>query len=554
MECVKTEEVDHSDRTLIDIVQSQAEKYGDRPLYSFLNRELDIKESMSFSGLLSSAKNVAARLQGMFKAGDVLLLCYPFGLDFVIAFWASILAGCTPIPLSRPRANDWRRVLQIAQSCHAQGVLSSSKMGGLSASFWEEPLDLRLVLTDEKQEAGKRWTKPEIGAYDCAFIQFTSGSTSAPKGVCVSHHNIVSNLEAIRKGFRLSDQDTTVSWLPFHHDMGLVGHLLEPLYSGMHNYFLAPMDFLACPSRWLGAISKYRGTVSGAPNFAFDMCAEKTSSQQIASLDLSSWRLAYCGSEPVSALVAGKFFDRFASAKFSRAAFTPCYGMAESTLYVGSKSGLLESVSSKSDVPYVCLGAGQDCDIRIVNQDTLSQCEAGDIGEVWLRSRSVAARYASDRLHTQNLADSTLGTDKGFLRTGDLGFMQSGELYITGRAKNTIKRRGLSIHCEDIERTVSHIFLGELFDRCAVVEVVAASCPLVYLILQSSRKSTNLSDRDDFEKLLRERVLNEHGLNIDTIVYVRNGRLPLTSSGKTRREVCKHKIRVGEWIAGVVNG
>lgn len=554
MECIQISGNQKSQLTLIDIVEKQAEQHGERCLYSFLNRNLDVVESMSFRGLLDRAKTLSAHLQKSFRVGETLLLCYPFGLDFIVSFWAAILTGCTPIPCNRPRGNNWTKIYDIAAVTHARGLLSNSQIGGRLAQSCGLPQHCQLVLTDNLLAGATHWTRPCVSASDPAFIQFTSGSTSSPKGVCVTHHNALSNLEAIQKGFLCREQDITVSWLPFYHDMGLVGHVLEPLYSGMHNYFLSPMDFLACPSRWLEAMSKFKATVSGAPNFAYKMCCNKVTDQQVKALDLNSWRLAYCGSEPVSAKVAKQFFQKFSAAGFSENAFQPCYGMAESTLYICSKSGLLECKPNGSDARYVCLGLPEGADVRIVDNDTNTECDEGDIGEVWLRSASVARQYIADDARTRSLMNADLGTDAGFLRTGDLAFKRKGELYLVGREKNVIKSRGRSVYGEDIERSVSRDLASDQFERCAIVEVFAEEVSLLYLLLERCRKSHALFHKDVLEERLKAKVLKEFGLILARVLFLNKGSIPLTSSGKLKRGECGERIKTGQWLEAEING
>jgi acyl-CoA synthetase (AMP-forming)/AMP-acid ligase II len=298
-----------------------------------------------------------------------------------------------------------------------------------------------------------------------AFLQYTSGSTATPKGVMVSHGNLLHNEAIIQQAFAQTSESVIVSWLPLYHDMGLIGNVLQPLYVGAHSVLMSPVAFLQSPFRWLKAISHYRATTSGGPNFAYDLCVRKITEEQKAGLDLSSWQLAFNGAEPIRAETLDRFAKAFASCGFRREAFFPCYGLAEATLFVAGKTQsnapavikhfetaalsnnrVIEATDESQDRLSLvgCGGPGMGQTILIVNPETARVCPPGDVGEIWVSGASVAGGYwnqpeATERTFHASLAESSAGP---FLRTGDLGFLQAGELFVTGRLKDLIIIRG----------------------------------------------------------------------------------------------------------------
>jgi acyl-CoA synthetase (AMP-forming)/AMP-acid ligase II len=540
--------------TLIELLERQAAGYDKRAIYSFLSRDLDITQSISFGGLYQKAKACSGYLQKFYGKGDVLLLCFPFGLDFIVAFWAAVLTGCIPIPIARPRVNEWQRVGDIAQHSEARALLTNSEMGSVRADVFVTIDAFRLIHIDTISADPNAWVRPHVSPQDCAFVQFTSGSCSAPKGVCVSNENILSNLLSIRENFECCERDITLSWLPFHHDMGLVGHVIQPLFSGMHNYFLSPMHFLADPCLWLRAISKFKATVSGAPNFAYEMCCSHVRENGLPLINLSSWRLAYCGAEPVSSHTASKFFRVLAASGFSSGAFQPCYGMAESTLFISSKSGLFECRLDGSDRAYVCLGSSPNCDIRIVDRETGNECTDKAVGEVWVRSSSVVKQYFKDESRTRETLQMSLKQDTGFLCTGDLGFKSNKELYVVGRSKNLIKQRGRSVYGEDVERVLGHALHNSRFKRCAILDIDTLSPSLLVLVIESTERGVMRSDVSALSAGLKEHVLREFGLLVQHVVIVGRGQLPLTTSGKLKREESKKALLSHLMLTGDENG
>jgi FkbH-like protein len=412
------------------------------------------------------------------------------------------------------------------------------------------------------------WHEPQIDPSTIALIQYTSGSTSRPKGVVVTHENLLANERMIQRAFGQTEESVIVGWLPLHHDMGLIGNVLQTLYSGSSAILMSPGAFLTQPLRWLTAISKYRATTSGGPDFAYRLCAERGSSSELALLDLRCWNLAFNGSEPVRQETLNKFAEAFSSCGFSKKAFLPCYGLAEATLFVaGSKtSGLfmplrldaaklgtgivaLNTDGQKSRT-IVCCGLPADgVRIAIVNPATKRRCASNEVGEIWLAGRNVAKEYFNARRLTQQFLRAHIKDELApqYLRTGDLGFLHSGCLYVTGRIKDIIIVRGQNHYPEDLERAVANIHpeFRELPGAAFAVEAIEGSVQDDVVVVQEVGRRTVL----EFAKIaaeIRAAISALHGLHVRGVVFAKRGAIPRTSSGKMRRQACRLAYLSGE--------
>ncbi len=535
------------DRDLLSLFDSRLQSQPDKPLYSFLDRDGAVTQSLTVAALFARAGELAALLQGHGLRGRPAVLLYPHGSDFIVAFFACLLAGAYPIPVARPRARDWRTLEGIVRASGAVALLS------LSATLRHLPLELSgknsLLLVDTGKVCESKverrvcwqWTRP--CADDIAFIQYTSGSTAAPKGVAITHANILHNCELIRQAFGCTTTDIGVSWLPFHHDMGLIGHIITPLYCGIHNYFLAPADFAARPLRWLQAISRYAGTISGAPDFGYELCHPRVTDEELEPLHLRSWRLAYCGAQKVSAHTLRRFSQRFVRAGFDTGALHPCYGMAEATLYVCSRHGLRTHRHQRSGREDVSIGRLQEqVDIRIIDQDSGEEMADEEMGEIVVRSPSVARGY-----YNHIGLDEVFGTEQEVvLRTGDLGYVHQGELYFTGRSKNLIKRRGRSFHAEDIEAEATLCMSGKGVLRCAAFELYPDADDSLTILLEPASDAA-IADIELTIPMLRSHLCESPGILAAHIRLVPRHSLPLTSSGKLQRMQCRERFLSGQY-------
>src|SRR5690554_1457660 len=438
---------------LVTLLARQAARYGDKPVYSYLDRQLRVTTRITFAQLYAKACVLAGALRAQGLHGKPLLMLYLPGQDFPVAFWAAILAGACPVPLARPRGRDWSVIERIRKRSGAETILGSASLlrllpASLLASLRILSHDdwLRFATAHPERLSGSTSQcaasrRLQAGAYDTALLQFTSGSTGRPKGVMLTHANVLANLRRISDHFACQDHDIGLCWLPLHHDMGLIGHVLQPVFAGIHNYFMAPVHFLGRPLRWLEAISEVGATISGAPCFAYALCADALAAEPAVELDLRRWRVAYCGAEKISATVLREFHQRCAPAGLKSSALYPCYGLAESTLFVTGrhsiKLALAPPVKRRRNIPeapeLVSVGA-VDKSLRVVDPVSGRECDESEAGEIWLSSPSVAAGYYNDRHTSADCFEQHLpGVAGRFLRTGDIGMVVDGELYLIGR-------------------------------------------------------------------------------------------------------------------------
>lgn len=534
------------DRDLISLIENSVAHNAEKPIYSFLDRNGDITTTLSHIALYEEALALAALLQSFGLKERILVLLFPHGAEFIIAFYGAILAGAIPVPVTRQRRGDWNAIAGIIKHSAAMAVLTVRALAQHMPASLQQNKSLRVICTDALEDSPLRWERPFPRAGDPAFVQYTSGSTSRPRGVLVSHRNVLRNSEQIKAAFNIGKQDTTVSWLPFHHDMGLIGHIVQPLYSGMHNYFIAPRDFAALPIRWLQAISRYGATISGGPEFAYALCSTHTCAQDRLALDLSRWRLAYCGSERVLHATLTRFSQLFATAGFSKRAWYPCYGMAEATLFVCGRSGLHceDRGAAGTDVSIGIIDPTDSCEVRIV--DPVLHCEKreGEEGEIWVRSPSVASAYRNDEAASADVFGFQLAGKGPYLRTGDIGYVYKNNLYFSGRLKNLIKRRGRSFHCEDIEAAALSLLAAMGVTRSAAFDVETDAGPALVVLLEHD----GVSDPALIEAqipVLQAALCDWPGVIASRVLLLPKRALPLTSSGKLRRGKCRALLLEG---------
>jgi acyl transferase domain-containing protein/acyl-CoA synthetase (AMP-forming)/AMP-acid ligase II/acyl carrier protein/SAM-dependent methyltransferase len=533
--------------------------------YTFLNDGESDEVHLTYAELDRCSRAIASRLQATLPhpLGERALLLYPPGLDYIKAFFGCLYAGVIAIPAYPPRhARRANRLHAIATDAQPAIIL------GKHPKF---RLDLGIEWLDYDENEAENCQIPKIDPESTAFLQYTSGSTGKPKGVEVTHANLLHNLGAIARGMETSATDVGVIWLPPYHDMGLIGGLLQPLYKGFRCIGMSPVAFLQQPYRWLRAISCYGGTISGAPNFAYHLCVERISDAQKQTLDLSRWRIAFTGAEPIRAQTLQEFSKAFAGCGFRDRAFYPCYGLAESTLMVAGrkdfwrvehfqKEALAQNRVIASDTadaqPLVSCGQpDRDCQVAIAHPQTLQPLSDGEIGEVWLSSPSVAKGYWQQPQATKETFRAFLGSDLPFLRTGDLGFLRNGELYITGRLKDLIIIRGRNYYPQDIEQTVEQAHPALQAGSGAVFSInLDDSEGLV--VVQELKRTERKTPPEPIIKAIRDRVAQVHDLQATAIALVSPGRIPKTSSGKIQRRACRDSFLnhtldvVGEWRIG----
>lgn len=567
--------------TLVDLLQWRADQQPEKLAYRFLPDGQSEIRTITYTELDQRARAIGAWLESFGVGGERALLLYPPGLEYVASFFGCLYAGVTAIPAYPPRLNrPVPRIQSIVADSQASIALTTSTILHNIEQRFEHAPDLGALhwLSTEQVPAGLEadWRHPGVSSETLAFLQYTSGSTSQPKGVMLSHGNLMHNLKAIQHGFRIDSSAVGVFWLPSYHDMGLIGGILEPIYVGAQSTLMSPVSFLQRPFRWLEAMSRYKATITGAPNFAYDLCVDKVTPEQLASLDLSSWSLAFCGAEPIRPETLERFARTFELCGFRKASFYPCFGMAEGTLIVSGGEGPSEPrtftvdrkalerdrvvQASPADVGSLtmvnCGKAIIDQKIVIANPTTLKQRAPGQVGEIWVSGPSVAQGYwglpdeTRETFHA-HLADTGEGP---FLRTGDLGFTQDGELFITGRLKDMIIIHGSNHYPQDIELTVEYSHAALQPGAGAAFSVTEGGKEQL-VVVQEVKRQHRQPDAVEVTSAIRQAVAEKHELQVFAIVLVKPMSIPKTSSGKIQRRACKDAFLegtlevVGEWRA-----
>jgi len=499
---------------LVTLLQKRVQENPEAPAYIFLSGK-DFQQSiLTYSHLDAQARTVAGLLQNVAERGERALLLYPPGLDFIAAFFGCLYAGIIAVPAYPPRLNrNALRITAIAEDSGARLALSTAAIVGRLESLTAHTPDLgkmQWLATDQLPGSlAESWRAVAIETAGLAYLQYTSGSTATPRGVMITHSNVLHNSDYLAKAFRHSREDRSLSWLPHFHDLGLVHGILQPLYSGFPGYLMAPMSFLQRPLDWLRAISQFHITHSDGPNFAYELCATKVPEEEKAGLDLSSWIMALNGAEPLFPETMDRFAAAFANYGFVRTAFYPAYGLAEATLVVsGAKdenqagcccvsAGALERnkiVFVRNDQPGArILSAsgmfGPGMDVAIVDPESSRRCAEDEIGEVWVSGPSAALGYWQRPEETALTFGARLenGDERRFLRTGDLGFIHEGHLYITGRLKELIIIRGRNYYPQDIERTARESCHSSQLGTGAAFSISAGAGERLVLVQEISR-------------------------------------------------------------------
>ncbi|HKV12360.1 MAG TPA: amino acid adenylation domain-containing protein, partial [Thermoanaerobaculia bacterium] len=555
-----------SEPTLFDLLRFRAQSQPDRRAYTFLLDGETKEVHVTYGELDLQARAVAARLQALAPRGERALLLYPPGLQYAAAFFGCLYAGITAVPVYPPRPNrPDPRFLAILSDARARVVLTTSAILPNAERLLPEDAPVLWLATDGLNgDSAARWQDPGVGPDDLAFLQYTSGSTSSPKGVRVSHGNLLHNEALIGRAFGMTPESVVVGWLPLYHDMGLIGNLLQPLAAGCPCVLMSPVDFLQKPLRWLQAISRYGGTVSGGPNFAYDLCVRRIGPAEKEELDLSRWQVAFNGAEPVRAETLDRFAEAFAPCGFRRAALFPCYGLAEATLFVtGAGRGeapvvsrfVSEDLARNRATPAAdgralvssgrAVPAPEGQDVAIVHPETLRRGEPGEVGEIWIAGPSVAQGYWSRPEATEATFRAFTADGQGpFLRTGDLGFLDGAELYVTGRAKDLIIIRGRNLYPQDVELTVekSH---PALRPGCGAAFSVEVEGEERLVVVQEVRRDARHADPAEAIGAIRRAVAEEHEVQLEAVVLIRTASLPKTSSGKVRRQATRQAFLEG---------
>ncbi|ADO71979.1 MupA/Atu3671 family FMN-dependent luciferase-like monooxygenase [Stigmatella aurantiaca] len=556
--------------TLVDVLRLRTEQHGNTLLYRYLETgDVDGPiDEWSYARLEKHARALGTLLREEGASGKQALLLYPPGMDFIAGFMGCLYGGAVAVPTYPPDPSRMERTLPrlraIAQDSGASYVLTTSAIRDMAEFMLPQAPELgalRWLATDTlPEELAQAWKPPALSGTSLAFLQYTSGSTGTPKGVMVTHANILHNEAFIARSFGHDpERSSALGWLPLFHDMGLIGKVLQPLTLGFPCTLMSPLSFLQRPMRWLEAISQFRATTSGAPNFAYDLCVRKATDENKARLDLSSWDLAFNGAEPIRQETFERFAETFAPCGFRREALYACYGLAEATLIAsGGRKGqsyvhrrvspaslerqAVEDVSGAQAEGRTLVSSGRgapDQRLLIVNPETREPRRVDEVGEIWLSGPSVAQGYWNRPEETEHaFAARTAGGEGPFLRTGDLGFLSaSGELFVTGRRKDLLIIRGRNLYPQDLELTVERSHRSVRAGCCAAFPVeVEGEERLVVAAEADTREGLDMATVVD---AIRQAIAEEHLVHAHAVVLLQPRSIPKTSSGKIQRHACR---------------
>ncbi|HET8642531.1 MAG TPA: amino acid adenylation domain-containing protein [Pseudonocardiaceae bacterium] len=548
--------------TVVELLKRHAQSCGVDRAFAFVDGLPDRPVWVNYAELDSAARRIAAAVISRGETGRPVLLLYPPGRSYVEGFLGCLYAGAIAVPAYPPDPARLDRTLPrlraLIADCGARLALSESWLilaastaaastaaagtaaaGTVAAGSVAPGLDWLATDTPPADPpAGP--SLPRVTAQTPALLQYTSGSTGSPKGVLLDHGNLMHNASLVRGGFGTSSGEVGLSWLPPYHDMGLIGGILQPLYVRMPTVLMSPLEFLRRPIGWLEAISRYGVTMSGGPNFAYDLCVRKSTASQRAALDLSRWSLAFCGAEPVRAQTLDRFASAFAVAGFRPEAFYPCYGLAEATLIVtGGRPRLVRN----GDAEHVSCGRVLgDQHLAVIDPATSAPCPPGAVGEIVVSGPSVARGYWGRPL------DEAVVDGRRYLRTGDLGFLDSGELVVTGRLKDVIVIRGRNVHPQDLEHAIEQEVAGVRPGCTAAFALDVDGAERVAVACEVS----GASPVDSVVAGIRRVLAASAEVNPVAVVLLEPRRIPKTSSGKIQRHACREALLGGQWSAGVV--
>lgn len=583
----------HHFLTLVELLRYRASQRPDYQVYTFLADAETESGCLTYQQLDLQARAIAAQLQFRMAPGDRALVVYPYtaGLEFIAAFFGCLYAGVVAVTDHPPRNGNALAQLQerLVSSQATIALTTQEFLNKIQTLLAANPdvaprlHEIHWVATDIIPiSQSLDWTEPNLVGDSLAFLQYTSGSTGIPKGAMVTHANILHNCAVLCECFEHQPESLGLSWLPLFHDMGLIGGVMQPVYADGPTLLMSPITFIQNPISWLQAISRRQVTVSGAPNFAYDLLCERITSPEKEQLDLSHWEVASVGAEPVRVETLERFAQTFASCGFRREAFYPCYGMAETTLIVsgGAKTrppviqyldrrALAENrvavatpEQSETKAIISCGWSRLGTEIRIVDPDQFTLCPPDQIGEIWIAGNSIALGYWNHLEHTEQAfkAYVTDTAEGPFLRTGDLGFLHEQELFITGRLKDLMILWGRNHYPHQIEATVDNCHPALRSNSGAAFAIEAAGEERLVIVHEVERSFLRNLDVDSVVEAIQRAVMEEHLAEVYAIVLLKTGSIPKTSSGKIQRQVCKAKFlkgsldAVGQWCSQLPHG
>ncbi len=558
-----------AEATFVEVLRARAERDLEGEAFAFLDWSGEAVAALSFGELDRRARELAGALQALAEPGDRALLAYTPGIECVVAIYACVYAGLIVVPAPPPdpaREHAGPRIRLVAEDCEARLALTATDMGpGLEEVLAEAGSPRpRVVVTDAPDlDRSAEWADPGTVANDIALLQYTSGSTGSPRGVMVSHENLIHNCELVASTFGGLEAKRAVMWLPPYHDMGVIGGILAPVHGGFPVALMSPISFMLSPISWLRAVSRFRATLSAGPDFAYDMCVRRTEPGDRQGLDLSSWQVAFNGAEVVRRETIDAFSDAFAVHGFRREAFYPCFGLAEATLMVTGgdprsaptvrvadraalEAGSLEPADPGGDaVAMVGCGApGPDTEVVVVDPETIEALPDGSVGEIWVRGGGVAGGYWGREEETRLTFEARLPGrgEQHFLRTGDLGLVADGELYVNGRIKDVLVIDGRVHYPTDVERIAE-----------GAAPALRHNSGVAFTYEHEGENRLGLvyeaNETDDDQAVLsavREHVASELGLELGAIALLAPRTIPRTTSGKLKRIPCRAQYLNGQ--------
>jgi fatty acid CoA ligase FadD21 len=565
----------------MSLLRERAGLQPDDPAFTFTDFEADwdgITETLTWAQAYRRAINVAIEVAKHGEVGERAVILAPQGLHYISAFLGAIQAGLIAVPLSVPSVGTHdERVSAVFADTTPSVILTTSAVAPSVAEYVAELNAAATIITvDDLDLDGRNGNGPRVKeAPATAYLQYTSGSTRTPAGVMISERNLSANFEQLMADYFPSlggvapPETTIVSWLPFYHDMGLMLAVIAPILGGYHAKIMSPLSFLARPARWIQWLASNPSVYSAGPNFAFELAVRKTSDEDLAGMDLGDVLTIVTGSERVHPATLKRFVDRFAKHGFRDTMITPSYGMAEATVYVSTRAaggapqivdfvpeklgaGTAERTASGTGSELISYGVPHSPPVRIVDPDTCRECGAGTVGEIWTRGDNVSSGYWNKPEETKRtfggeIVDPTPDTPAGpWLRTGDLGFMSDGELFIVGRIKDLLIVYGRNHYAEDIEATMQEITGG----RVAAISVDVDHTEKLVAIMEIRKREDSEEEAgrlDVVKNKVTSAISATHGLNAADLVLVAPGSIPITTSGKVRRGTCVEQYRAGQF-------
>ncbi|MGF1478090.1 MAG: fatty acyl-AMP ligase [Cyanophyceae cyanobacterium] len=562
--------------TLVELLRGRARHQSERHAYTFLIDGKKASAPLTYGELDRQARAIAAHLQQHQAQGERALLLYPQGLEMVAAFCGCLYTGAIAIPVPPPESGRLKRTLprlrSIVKDAQATFALTTGRILSLVENVRDEfpEFDQMRWLDTEQLDLtlAEQWQEPPLDKDTLAYLQYTSGSTSTPKGVMLSHFNLMHHAAYLQKACGYEPESVTTCWMPYFHDYGLVEGIMVPLYNGTPCYLMSPFSFIKRPVQWLRNITHFGVTHSQAPNFAYDQCVRRVKPKQLAELNLSGWQAAGNAAEPINPKVMEQFVETFAPCGFSWSAFAPAYGLAEFTLLVSSKpkgqtpvllnvdAAAIERdkiVSVSAEEGRTIAGCGHlvgNTQVAIVHPDSHRRCAEDEVGEIWVSDPSVTQGYWQRPEETARTFQAMIkDTGEGpFLRTGDLGFLKDGELFITGRIKDLIIIRGTNHYPQDIEWTVQNLHSALRPDYGAAFSIQDRGAEQLVVVQEVERRAENI-EADQLIADIRQEIAEQHELQVYAVVLAKPGNILKTASGKIQRRACRHNFLTGQLTA-----